>query len=63
MEHGVTLFGVEPEQLLDRKDLHRLLEENTDEVWLIPECEHSPREPHRPPISRADPRRSNVILT
>lgn len=32
MEHGSSLFGVKPDQLLDPDDLKKLLEEHTDEV-------------------------------
>ena len=48
MEHGSSLFGVKPDQLLDPDDLKKLLEEHTDEVRLTPECEHSPLEPFPP---------------
>ena len=64
MEHGSSLFGVKPDQLLDPDDLEKLLHEHIDEARLTPECEHSPLSPSPlSPCSRADPRQSNVMLT
>ena len=55
MEHGSSLFGVKPDQLLNPNDLKLLLEEYTDEVRVTPACEHSPLEPPFPVLIPANP--------